>query len=263
MSHRLHAVLIAAALAAGALFIASARADTITLGANHDNTLYQDPMGSLSNGAGDGVYAGKSGQNLVRRGLMSFSLTSGGPQGTGIPVGSTITAVTLTLRMSRTTAGATPVALHGTQAAWGEAGSVGSGSGATAAPGDATWTYRFSNTSSWSVAGGDFRESASAVTSVADVGVYTWSTEEMVGDVQEWLNNPATNFGWTIVGDETTLATAKKFDSRESATPGAAPSLVVVYTAPAPVCRADFSGDGHLAVQDIFDFLNAWFAGCP
>jgi hypothetical protein len=26
--------------------------------------------------------------------------------------------------------------------------------------------------------------------------------------------------------------------------------------------RADFNGGG-LAVQDIFDFLNAWFAGCP
>jgi hypothetical protein len=26
--------------------------------------------------------------------------------------------------------------------------------------------------------------------------------------------------------------------------------------------QADFNGDGSLAVQDIFDFLNAWFAGC-
>jgi hypothetical protein len=28
-------------------------------------------------------------------------------------------------------------------------------------------------------------------------------------------------------------------------------------------CRADFNGDGTLSSQDIFDFLNAWFAGCP
>jgi hypothetical protein len=28
-------------------------------------------------------------------------------------------------------------------------------------------------------------------------------------------------------------------------------------------CKADFDGSGQLAVQDIFDFLNAWFAGCP
>jgi hypothetical protein len=28
-----------------------------------------------------------------------------------------------------------------------------------------------------------------------------------------------------------------------------------------PPCRADYNGDGVLAVQDIFDFLNGWFAG--
>ncbi len=28
-------------------------------------------------------------------------------------------------------------------------------------------------------------------------------------------------------------------------------------------CAGDFSGDGVLSVQDIFDFLNAWFAGSP
>jgi hypothetical protein len=28
-------------------------------------------------------------------------------------------------------------------------------------------------------------------------------------------------------------------------------------------CRADFNGAGGLSVQDIFDFLSAWFAGCP
>jgi hypothetical protein len=28
-------------------------------------------------------------------------------------------------------------------------------------------------------------------------------------------------------------------------------------------CKADFNESGSLEVQDIFDFLNAWFAGCP
>jgi hypothetical protein len=27
--------------------------------------------------------------------------------------------------------------------------------------------------------------------------------------------------------------------------------------------RADFNGMDGINVQDIFDFLNAWFAGCP
>jgi hypothetical protein len=30
-----------------------------------------------------------------------------------------------------------------------------------------------------------------------------------------------------------------------------------------PLCGADYNADGVLGTQDIFDFLNAWFAGCP
>ena len=28
-------------------------------------------------------------------------------------------------------------------------------------------------------------------------------------------------------------------------------------------CAVDFNRDGTLHVQDLFDYLNAWFAGCP
>lgn len=28
------------------------------------------------------------------------------------------------------------------------------------------------------------------------------------------------------------------------------------------VCMVDFDGSGSLTVQDIFGFINAWFAGC-
>ena len=41
----------------------------------------------------------------------------------------------------------------------------------------------------------------------------------MVADVQSWLDNPASNFGWLVLGDESTIATAKRFDTRESASP--------------------------------------------
>jgi hypothetical protein len=33
--------------------------------------------------------------------------------------------------------------------------------------------------------------------------------------------------------------------------------------APPPPCTADFNADGALNPQDIFDYLNAWFNGCP
>jgi hypothetical protein len=28
-------------------------------------------------------------------------------------------------------------------------------------------------------------------------------------------------------------------------------------------CPADFNNSGAVNIQDIFDFLTAWFAGCP
>ncbi len=40
-------------------------------------------------------------------------------------------------------------------------------------------------------------------------------------------------------------------------------SAVKIAFASVPGCQADFNGDGALSVQDIFDFLGAWFAGTP
>ena len=42
-----------------------------------------------------------------------------------------------------------------------------------------------------------------------------------------WLDNPASNFGWLVLGDETAVATAKRFDTRESASP---PMLTIEFT---------------------------------
>ena len=70
----------------------------------------------------------------------------------------------------------------------------------------------------------------SASQSVGAVGTYTWaSTPQMVADVQSWLNDPATNFGWLVKGDETTNITAKRFESSESGSP---PALTINYTPP-------------------------------
>ncbi len=50
----------------------------------------------------------------------------------------------------------------------------------------------------------------------------------MVSDVQSWLDNPAGNFGWLVLGDESASPTSKRFDTRESTTP---PVLTIEYTA--------------------------------
>jgi hypothetical protein len=153
--------------------------------------------------------------------LLAFDLSS-------IPAGSTVDTVTLTLEMAQSPDAVTRiVTLHRVNADWGEAGSNGSGSGAPAMPGDATWLFRFFNTLSWTAAGGDFATATSASQSVADIGSYAWTGAGLVADVQFWVDNAASNFGWLVLGDESTTSTVKKFYSNQGFTP---PRLTVDYT---------------------------------
>jgi hypothetical protein len=115
---------------------------------------------------------------------------------------------------------------------WGEAGSdAGSpgGSGTAAAVGDATWSHAFYNTIAWTNPGGDFNALASASTVINDIGFYSWSSAAMVSDVQSWLSNPATNFGWALRGNETDLQTAKRFDTHEESDSNFHPALMIQF----------------------------------
>ena len=198
-----------------------------------DNTLYESASGDLSNGAGMHFFAGNSGANLIRRGLVSFAI------GDSIPAGSNIDSVKLTLHMSKTNElGGTTVSLRRVEADWGEGSSIaigvgggGEGVGITPSTGDVTWIHTFFNTTNWVSPGGDFSATESNNQTVINIGDYTWeSTAEMVADVQDWLDNPANNFGWIVIGDESSSGTAKRFDSRENSTEGDRPQLTVNYT---------------------------------
>jgi hypothetical protein len=52
----------------------------------------------------------------------------------------------------------------------------------------------------------------------------------MRADVQEWLSDPATNFGWLVRGDESGPRTVRRFDSRESDVQSHRPTLTVFYS---------------------------------
>ncbi len=212
--------LLTAALAAaiGYICAALASANIINIMPSKDNTLYEyDPAeGDHSNGAGFHFFAGENGMGELRRGVLAFDVAG------SIPPGSTITAVSLSMNMSMTPTGAVTVELHKVLADWGEGTShapMGEGDGAPATPNDATWRHRFFDSVFWTTQGGDFSATVSASQSVDVIGQYTWNSAQMVADVQSWLNNPASNFGWLVLGDETAIATAKRFDTRESASP--------------------------------------------
>ena len=211
-------------------------AQTVVLNAVKDNTVYSN-LTNNSNGAGDNFTTGAIQSSAVRRGLLMFDLSS-------IPAGATITAVSLRMVMNRTVSGANNVSLHRLNENWGEgasnAGSGGDGNGITAELGDATWICSFSNgaggcTTSWTTAGGAFQATASATTSVGGPAPYTWSTAQMITNVQGWKNNAATNFGWIIICAEGTPGSAKRFSSRTNPIVPDRPTLTVTYSTIVPI----------------------------
>jgi hypothetical protein len=211
----------------------SALADTVVITSSKDNSLYEDPNGASSNGAGQYIFVGRNNGFILtlRRGLIAFDVAG------SIPAGSTIERVRLVLHMSRTSGGPARVELHRASADWGQgasdAGERG-GDGAPATPGDATWQHRFFNTDFWVNDGGDFAAAASASIDVAAEGFYSWESPEMAADVQAWLDDPAQNFGWLLRGDESRTNTAKRFDSRENVAADRRPQLEVEFRRAGP-----------------------------
>jgi hypothetical protein len=227
---------------------------SVDLGPAKDNTLYQSGTGSLSNGAGSYMFTGLTVGFSVRRALVEFDIAG------QVPAGATIESVRLTLDMSRTTSPESNVALHRASQEWGEGASNApgeEGGGATAQDGDATWLHAIFHPAGgsvlWSNAGGDYDASASAVTGVEGPGTYTWSSEQMAADVQAWLDDPSSNHGWMIIGDEKTVS-SKRYSTREDPTAGNRPVLTVTYSEEAE-CPPDFTGDDVLDFFDVQQFL--------
>jgi len=218
--------------------VTPAGADSVTIGAGRDNTLYESATGSLSNGAGPSFFVGRTNQitGSIRRGLVWFDVAA------AVPAGATIQSVQLKLTMSQTTSGAMNLGLHRVSAAWGEGASdagLAGGSGVPAQPGDATWKHRFHPGTLWTALGGDFAALAGATVSVDAAGEYVWgSTPELVADVQAWLAAPADNHGWLLRGNEGVAPSVKKFESRETTDPAFRPALTIEYSLPVPAVPA-------------------------
>jgi hypothetical protein len=218
------------ALVIGALLApwlsATAWAGVLTIVPSADNTLFRDATGSLSDGAGPVLFAGTNGQGLGRRALLRFDLA-------GLPAGATIDQVTLALDVSNApNTTLRTFTLHRVTQDWGEgASNTTSGAGAPATDGDATWLHAFWPDRLWASAGGDFIAQSSASQEVGGVGFYSWTDPRMVADVRAWIADGSSNHGWLVLGDESALNTARRFESRESAVVEDRPTLTVLYSA--------------------------------
>lgn len=206
----------------GSYFYTTAQT-TLNFQPEKDNTIYESNV-NASNGAGLKIFAGRTlggAGTTYRRALLKFDLSA-------IPAGASVTNASLTLR--RTNGGSDLTCLHRLVSDWGEAGSTGTGTGGgqpgAAQSGDATWQYTFFNNQSWSTLGGDYDNISSACAAAAATTTYT--SIDLIDDVQGWVDNSGTNFGWILIGDELSIGSAVGFGSREDAS--ATPQLSVTYT---------------------------------
>lgn len=197
-----------------------------------DNTIFSEdetsaPTTFTSDGLGY-LYAGMTGSNFgpyLRRALLSFDVAA------QVPAGAVIQSAQVRLQGTKFGPGSfgSSMALHRLTETWGEGTSVNPadvGTGAPATVGDATWTRRFYNSSSWTTLGGTYG-AASANTVIAATLVTFNSTTALQADVQGWLTTPASNAGWIVLGDENNLNTAVQFGSKQKgATP---PALQITY----------------------------------
>jgi hypothetical protein len=221
----------------------AAQSASVTATPQSDNTLYAE-SDTLSNGAGQRFFAGRSGQNFTRRALIKFNLSG------LIPAGATVDSVVMRLNLAQTSSGTQTLRIHRVLADWGEgisAGVMGEGSGAPATANDATWAFRFYGAAqAWLAPGGDYTPAASASRPVgAALGFYSWRSTGMTSDVAFWLQNPSSNFGWELIGNETDAASAKAFNSRQAISALNRPLLTVYYTE-APTGTAPLSPAARL-----------------
>ena len=210
---------------------------TFSTTALQDTSIFAGTPGSqnLADGSGDYLWLAVTAEGLNRRLLLQFDLAA-------VPPGSVVRQVTLTLYESRAR-DEHDVRVHRLLAPWGEGASNagGAGTGAPAAPGDATWVSRLHPGSPWATPGGDFEPTASAVQRVGFPNTtYSWAAAlpasgpapRFVQDVQRWVDDAASNHGWILIGDEAGLQNAKRFESRNNAVAVNRPRLHLVYDLP-------------------------------
>ena len=203
-------------------------AGSVTLEPVQDTSLYAED--ATSNALHPHIFAGRTNSGNNRRGLMQFDIAG------NVPPGSTITSASLRLYCTASPFGGatTTVSVHKLTNAWAEGTSnndpATGGVGAPATPGDATWINRVHPGTPWTTPGGEIVLTASSSRTVpTGLTAYVWTGAQLGVDVQDWLDNPSTNYGWILVGDEGTNRTARRFGSRQNTDPNFRPQLTIEF----------------------------------
>lgn len=254
-------------IATSFMLVASAcKAASVILQPIADATIFQNNPNNGS-GASNGLFVGTNMTGAVRRSLIAFDLT-------GIPINATIQSVELRLTLGQISGGSPPasvsVSAHRVLNSWAEGTTQqqnppsdtlsGMGQGASAVAGDVTWNARVHSETPWTTAGGDFTTVGVATTVGAMIGsTYTFSSPQLLTDVQDWVGSPATNKGWAIKADESTPNTLRGFYSSEVATDSLRPSLAVTFETAGPI--ADFSGNGIVDAHDFEIWVSQYGVG--
>ncbi len=229
-----------------------AAADTMTFLPTQFNTLFSG--NNESDGSGYHTFVAGGHEALIQ-----FTFKS-------IPPGAVIDSATLTMYMDRSTgSGTATINMNRVTTSWGmgTSGTAGTdngfagggGSGFTPTTGDATWNYRFYNTTQWSNSGGDYVATVSAsgtvgneIASVTMPPLATvWQGSGLVSDIQAFVGNTETNDGW-IFSDFNGSDSARRFMSSDNEyngtidSPDYRPTLVLTYTVPEPATLALAAG---------------------
>ncbi len=212
------------------------RADTMSFWPSQDTPIFAES--NNSGGAKGFFYLGRTkgiGGTTVRRSLMQFNLANS-TIGGSIPAGSTINSVTLKLERTFAAefAGSDVLELRPVLQGWGEGTSTGTGAGGFGyAPttNAATWNHRLYSSQLWTNPGGDIGPTSGTLTLDLGGSFTVPSQAGMVANVQNWLDNPSSNFGWALkYADEDVFGSARQFYSREAAA-NLRPTLTVDFTA--------------------------------
>jgi len=223
----------------------TATGETITLSPSADTGLFEfAPDNNLGNT--NALQIGTNGQGTYGRGLFKFDVAG------NLPAGARVESAVISIGVTGSGAqgATTDHDLYRVQLSWDE-GTGGSNQGAAANEGEATWDSRFHGQSQWTVPGGavetDFAANPSATAGLGGSGMFSFpDTPELREDVQSWLDDPTSNFGWVLISqDEGSASSTRRIATREH--PTLKPQLRIEFT---PFRTTEISHSGDQAVVD-------------